>query len=50
MNQKYLIITLSRGAKTVVFIDEYYPSIKTIKMNLERCGAGEGGVVIRREI
>ena len=33
---------LSRGAKIVVFIDDYYPAIKTIKMNLERCGAEEG--------
>jgi len=43
------IEALSRGAKTAVFIDEYFPAIKTIKMNLERCGAGEGGVVIRKE-
>lgn len=43
------IEALSRGAKRAVFIDEYYPAIKTIKMNLERCGAEEGGVLIRKE-
>ena len=45
----FLIIALSRGAKRAVFIDEYYPAIKTIKMNLERCGAGEGAVLLRKE-
>lgn len=43
------IEALSRGAKRAVFIDEYYPAIKAIKMNLERCGAEERGLLIRKE-
>lgn len=43
------IEALSRGAKLAVFIDEYYPAIKIIKHNLQKCGAEEKGLVIRRE-
>ena len=43
------IEALSRGAEQIVFIDEYYPAIKTIKINLERCGAGERGQLLRKE-
>lgn len=43
------IEALSRGAQRVVFIDDYYPAIKTIKLNLERCGAEERAVLLRKE-
>lgn len=43
------IEALSRGAKLVVFIDEYYPAAKIIKHNLQKCGAEERGLIIRRE-
>jgi 16S rRNA (guanine(966)-N(2))-methyltransferase RsmD len=40
---------LSRGADRVVFVDEYYPAVKTIRANVARCGAEEKAVVIHRE-
>ena len=43
------IEALSRGAKIAVFIDEYYPAIKTIKINLEKCGVGDGFQILRKE-
>jgi len=43
------IEALSRGADTATFIEEFYPAIKTIKVNLERCGAEDKGRVIHRE-
>lgn len=43
------IEALSRGAKLVVFIEEYYPATKIIKENLIKCGAEEKGLVIRKE-
>jgi 16S rRNA (guanine(966)-N(2))-methyltransferase RsmD len=43
------IEALSRGAKKVVFIDEFYPAVKIIKVNLERCGARAKAEIIRRE-
>lgn len=43
------IEALSRGAKLVVFIDEYYPATKIIKHNLQKCGAEEKGLVVRKE-
>lgn len=43
------IEALSRGAKLVVFIDEYYPAVKIIKHNLRKCGAEEKGLVVRKE-
>lgn len=43
------IEALSRGAEQIVFIDEYYPAIKTIKLNLEKCGAREKAFVLHKE-
>ncbi|UCC38646.1 MAG: 16S rRNA (guanine(966)-N(2))-methyltransferase RsmD [Candidatus Aminicenantes bacterium] len=43
------IEALSRGAKRAVFIDEYYPAIKVIKINLEKCDALDKAQVIRKE-
>jgi 16S rRNA (guanine966-N2)-methyltransferase len=43
------IEALSRGAELAVFIDEYYPAIKIIKYNLQKCGAEEKGLVVRKE-
>jgi 16S rRNA (guanine(966)-N(2))-methyltransferase RsmD len=43
------IEALSRGAGTVVFIDEYYPAIKVLRENLARCGAEDQARVIHRE-
>jgi 16S rRNA (guanine(966)-N(2))-methyltransferase RsmD len=43
------IEALSRRAKLVVFIDDYYPAAKIIKHNLHKCGAEEKGLIIRRE-
>jgi 16S rRNA (guanine966-N2)-methyltransferase len=40
---------LSRGAARCVFVDEFYPSIKVIRQNVETCGAGESSVVLHRE-
>src|SRR5512136_633385 len=43
------IEALSRGAQTAVFVDEYYPAVKTIKDNLAKCEAGDRGRVIHQE-
>ncbi len=43
------IEALSRGAKKAVFIDEYYPAIKVIKINLEKCDALDKAQVMRKE-
>lgn len=43
------IEALSRGAKRAVFIDEYYPAIKVIKINLEKCDALDKAHVMRKE-
>jgi len=40
---------LSRGADRVVFVDEFYPSVKAIRMNVAKCGAEEKAVVLHRE-
>jgi 16S rRNA (guanine(966)-N(2))-methyltransferase RsmD len=40
---------ISRGARTVVFVDEFYPSIKVIRANVEKCGAGEKAVILHKE-
>lgn len=40
---------LSRGASRCVFVDEFYPAIKVLKQNVEKCGAGEKAVVLHRE-
>ncbi len=43
------IEALSRGAEKVVFIDEYFPAIKVIKINLKKCGVENRVQVIHRE-
>lgn len=43
------IEALSRGAAEVVFVDEYFPAIKVIKSNLEKCGIEEGVRVLQGE-
>ncbi|MBN1273968.1 MAG: 16S rRNA (guanine(966)-N(2))-methyltransferase RsmD [Candidatus Aminicenantes bacterium] len=43
------IEALSRGADYVVFIEEYYPAVKVIHSNLEKCGAEEKSRVIHGE-
>lgn len=43
------IEALSRGAQVVVFVEEFYPAIKIIEINLARCGAEEKGRVIHKE-
>ncbi len=40
---------LSRGASRVVFVDEFYPSVKAIRLNVAKCGAEEKAVVLHRE-
>jgi 16S rRNA (guanine966-N2)-methyltransferase len=40
---------LSRGADRVVFVDEFYPSVKVIRQNVAKCGAEERSVVLHRE-
>jgi 16S rRNA (guanine(966)-N(2))-methyltransferase RsmD len=40
---------LSRGAETVVFVDEFYPCVKVIRANVEKCGAGDKSVIVHRE-
>ena len=40
---------LSRGAERVVFVDEFYPSVKAIRLNVAKCGAEEKSVVLLRE-
>jgi len=43
------IEALSRGAQTAVFIEEFYPAVKTIRINLARCEAEDRGRVIHKE-
>jgi len=43
------IEALSLGAEKVVFVDEYYPAVKTIKINLEKCGIETGFRVMQKE-
>jgi 16S rRNA (guanine(966)-N(2))-methyltransferase RsmD len=43
------IEALSRGAEKAVFIDEYYPAIKIIKVNLTKCEAENRARVIHKE-
>src|SRR4030043_2402697 len=40
------IEALSRGAETAVFIEEFYPAVKTIKLNLAKCEAEGNGRTI----
>jgi 16S rRNA (guanine(966)-N(2))-methyltransferase RsmD len=43
------IEALSRGAARAVFIEEYYPAVKTIKDNLARCEAEDRACVMHKE-
>jgi 16S rRNA (guanine966-N2)-methyltransferase len=43
------IEALSRGAERVVFVDDFYPAVKVIKGNLEKCGAEAKARIIRKD-
>ncbi len=43
------IEALSRGASGVVFVEEYYDAVKTIKENLARCEAEDRARVVHKE-
>jgi 16S rRNA (guanine966-N2)-methyltransferase len=43
------IEALSRGAETAVFVEEFYPAVKTIKENLARCDAEDRGRIVHKE-
>jgi 16S rRNA (guanine(966)-N(2))-methyltransferase RsmD len=43
------IEALSRGASQAVFIDEFYPAIKVLRTNLEKCGAQAKSRVLHKE-
>jgi len=43
------IEALSRGAEYVVFVDEYYPAVKTITHNINKCDAQDNSRVIHKE-
>jgi 16S rRNA (guanine966-N2)-methyltransferase len=43
------IEALSRRAKLVVFVDEFYPAVKVIRDNIAKCEAEEQSRVIHRE-
>jgi 16S rRNA (guanine(966)-N(2))-methyltransferase RsmD len=43
------IEALSRGAESAVFIEEFFPAVKTIKLNLARCEAEDRGRVMHKE-
>jgi len=43
------IEALSRGAESAVFVEEFYPAVKTIKLNLARCEAEDRGRVMHKE-
>lgn len=43
------IEALSRGAKRVVFIDDYFPAVKVIKANLNKCQAESKARIIRKD-
>jgi 16S rRNA (guanine966-N2)-methyltransferase len=40
---------LSRGAARCVFVDEFYPAVKALHQNVEKCGAEDRSVVLHRE-
>ena len=40
---------LSRGADRCVFVDEFYPAVKVIRANVDKCGAEDKSVVLHRE-
>ena len=43
------IEALSRGAKQVTFIDDFYPAIKAIRTNIRRCEAEDSARVMHKE-
>jgi len=43
------IEALSRGARSAVFVDEYFSAVKAIKTNIAKCGAEEKSRVIHKE-
>lgn len=43
------IEALSRGAERIVFIEEYFPAVKVIKMNVAKCGAQDRVQIMRKE-
>lgn len=43
------IETLSRGARTVVFVEESYAAVKVIKANIAKCEAEDGARVMHKE-
>lgn len=43
------IEALSRGAENVVFIDEHYPAVKVIKINLAKCEAEARAMIIHKD-
>lgn len=43
------IEALSRGAEYVVFVDEYYPSVKIINHNISKCEAQDDARVVHKE-
>ena len=43
------IEVLSRGAKCVVFIDQFHSSVKTIRANLQKCDAEDKARIIEKE-
>jgi 16S rRNA (guanine(966)-N(2))-methyltransferase RsmD len=43
------IEALSRGAREIVFVEEYLPAARVIEVNLARCEAQDRARVVRRE-
>lgn len=43
------IEALSRGARVAYFIEDYYPAVKSIRVNLARCGAENDAEVVHKE-
>ncbi len=43
------IEALSRGAERIVFIEEYFPAVKVIKMNVAKCEAQDRVQIMRKE-
>ena len=43
------IEALSRGAERAVFVDDYYPALKVIGINLAKCGAEAKGRILRKD-
>jgi 16S rRNA (guanine966-N2)-methyltransferase len=43
------IEALSRGARSAVFVEEFYPAVKAIRENLARCEAEDRGRVVHGE-